>query len=56
MLITWDELKRRANFRQHRLDFADAPAVFAQYTHTYEDTRYHYNERRYSSTGLLGEL
>jgi uncharacterized DUF497 family protein len=56
MLITWDESKRKANYRRHGLDFADAAAVFGQYTYTREGTRYHCNERRYSTTGLLGEL
>lgn len=51
-LYTWDEAKRISNLRKHGLDFADAPAVFGGNTHTLEDRRYHYNERRYMTLGV----
>jgi uncharacterized DUF497 family protein len=50
---TWDEAKRQYNLRQHGLDFADAHAVFDWHAFTYEDTRYHYSERRYITLGYF---
>ena len=29
MLFEWDEDKNRANIQRHKIDFADAPAVFS---------------------------
>jgi uncharacterized DUF497 family protein len=52
----WSEAKRRANPRRHGLDFADAPAVFAGVTYTFEDTRFDYAERRQVTLGLLRGL
>jgi len=36
MLFEWDERKRRANLKIHKLDFRDAPEVFDGPTVTYE--------------------
>ncbi|HEY7322439.1 MAG TPA: BrnT family toxin [Candidatus Binatia bacterium] len=53
MRFEWDERKRRANLRTHKLDFRDAPEVFEGPTVTYEDDRFHYSERRFVTLGLL---
>ena len=53
MRYTWSESKRRRNRRDHGLDFADTPAVFAGVTYTFEDDRLEYPERRYVTLGLL---
>jgi uncharacterized DUF497 family protein len=50
---TWDEAKRKSNLRKHGLDFADAYAVFDSHPFTYEDTRFHYDERRYITLGYF---
>jgi uncharacterized DUF497 family protein len=36
MLFEWDERKRSANLKIHKLDFRDAPEVFDGSTVTYE--------------------
>ena len=53
MRYRWSESKRRRNLRDHGLDFADTPAVFAGVTYTFEDDRLEYRERRYVTLGLL---
>lgn len=52
-IYTWDEAKRQSNLRKHGLDFADAPAVFDWWPVTYEDTRFHYSERRFNTIGIF---
>jgi uncharacterized DUF497 family protein len=49
---TWDEVKRRGNLKKHRLDFADAEAVFEGATFTFEDDRFDYREQRYITLGM----
>ena len=51
--FSWSERKRWLNLGQRGLDFADAPAVFAGLTFTYEDDRFHYREQRFVTLGLL---
>ena len=53
MRFTWDEAKRRANLRDHGLDFVDAASVFEGLTFTYEDDRFSYGEQRFVTLGLL---
>ena len=53
MKFEWDEVKRQANLRKRRLDFADAETVFAGATFTFEDDRFEYGEDRYITLGLL---
>ena len=53
MRYSWDEAKRRRNLKQHGLDFADAPLVFAGLTYTFEDDRFAYHEERLVTLGLL---
>jgi uncharacterized DUF497 family protein len=51
--FSWDEVKRQVNLRKHGLDFADASAVFAGTTFTYENDRFDYREQRFITLGLL---
>ena len=53
MATTWDESKRRANLRRHRLDFAGAEAVFDFPVVAAEDTRSGYGEQRMNLLGWL---
>ena len=53
MRYSWSESKRRRNLRDHGLDLADSPVVFAGVTYTFEDDRLEYPERRYVTLGLL---
>lgn len=53
MKFAWDESKRRANLRKHGLDFADAEAVLAGITYTFEDRRFDYGEQRFVTLGML---
>jgi uncharacterized DUF497 family protein len=55
MNITWDEKKRHANLKAHGLDFRSVRTVLNNATHTHEDTRFPYPERRYVLTGLLND-
>lgn len=41
------------NLARHGLDFADAAAVFAGLTFTYEDDRFRYREQRFVTLGFL---
>ncbi len=53
MRFIWDESKRSANIRKHRLDFAAGRKVFSGPTFTFEDTRFNYDEQRFITIGLL---
>ena len=53
MRFTWNEAKRKQNLKDHGLDFADAEQVFDGPTFTFEDGRFHYDEQRFVSLGLL---
>lgn len=53
MRFEWDEDKRQANLRRHRIDFLDAEMVFGGPTVTFEDTRHDYGERRFVTFGTL---
>ena len=53
MHFEWDEQKNQINIRKHGLDFADAPAVFAGVTFTFEDDRFDYEEQRFITLGML---
>lgn len=41
------------NLKDHGLDFVDAKQVFDGPTYTYEDDRFHYEEQRFVTLGLL---
>ncbi len=53
MQFTWDEAKRASNLKKHRLDFADAEAVFNGLTLMFDDDRFHYEEQRFITIGML---
>lgn len=53
-IFEWDERKRRANLRKHKLDFADCAIVFWGPVLTVIDDRYDYGETRFQTLGLLG--
>jgi uncharacterized DUF497 family protein len=53
MHFEWDEQKNRINIRKHGLNFADALAVFAGATFTFEDDRFDYEEQRFIMLGML---
>ena len=53
MTFNWDEKKRRANLRQHGLDFADVEIVFENELVTDVDDRFDYGETRYYTLGIL---
>jgi uncharacterized DUF497 family protein len=54
MKFTWHEPKRISNLKKHGLDFADAEQVFSGPTMTQPDHRFHYEEARFSTLGMLG--
>jgi uncharacterized DUF497 family protein len=56
MEFEWDEVKRRANYIKHGLDFRDTEKVFQGITLTAEDNRQDYGETRFISLGLLDDL
>jgi uncharacterized protein len=56
MEFEWDEVKRRANYAKHGLDFRDAAKVFQGITLTAEDDRQDYGEKRLISLGLLEDV
>lgn len=57
MRFEWDESKRLANLRKHRIDFADVYRVFDFDRYLFEDDRFDYKETRWVSFGLLfGEV
>ncbi len=53
MRFTWREPKRKANLKDHSLDFVDAAQVFDGPTYTFEDDRIAYGEQRLVTLGLL---
>jgi uncharacterized DUF497 family protein len=56
MRFLWDPPKRKQNLKDHGLDFMDAARVFQGPTYTFEDDRFHYEERRFVTLGLLNGL
>jgi uncharacterized protein len=53
MRYTWREEKRKANRKDHELDFVNAEKVFEGLTFTYEDDRLAYYKQRLITLGLL---
>lgn len=51
-VITYDEVKRQANIKNHGFDFMGSEAVFAGFTITREDARDAYGELRLQTLGL----
>lgn len=56
MRFTWGEAKRRANVRNHGLDFVDAEFVFRGPVYSFEDARDDYGEQRFIGLGFLQEI
>jgi len=57
MKLTWDEVKRRANFTKHGFDFAAAIIVFdGLFTLTFEDNRFDYSQQRFITIGMLEDV
>lgn len=56
MNFKWDENKRQTNVRKHKIDFADAQKIFQGHTVTLLDDRVDYEEERYISFGMIGEI
>jgi uncharacterized protein len=54
MRLTRDEAKRKKTFVERKLDFAEAAEVFEGITHTFQDARRIYLERRFVTVGFLG--
>ena len=55
MEISFDPVKRAWTLAERGLDFADAGTVFAGKVFAFEDVRFAYPERRYSTIGMLEE-
>jgi len=53
---TWDERKRRANLKDHGIDFADLEGFFDSDLLTREDKRYAYGKERYQTIGVLNDV
>jgi uncharacterized DUF497 family protein len=54
MRYTNDPKKRAANLKKHGYDFEDAPQVIESgRTVTFEDRRFHYDEQRFITLGVL---
>jgi uncharacterized protein len=53
IMPTWDESKRRANLRRHKLDFVGIEVIGDGFTVTREDVRERYGERRFVTFGVL---
>ncbi|OQW71316.1 MAG: hypothetical protein BVN33_15295 [Proteobacteria bacterium ST_bin13] len=55
MEISFDPLKRALTLADRGLDFADAGKVFDGPVFEFEDVRFAYPERRFSTIGLLDD-
>lgn len=55
MEISFDPAKRDETLRERGLDFADAGKVFEGPVFEFEDVRFAYPERRFSTIGSLDE-
>ena len=56
-MLTWDEVKRKLNIKNHGLDFVGCDAIWDHFTVTREDRRQDYGEARQVCFGLLaGEV
>lgn len=53
MEFEWDENKRQSNIIKHKIDFAEAVAIFDGFVHTHQDLLADYGEKRYVTIGLL---
>jgi uncharacterized protein len=51
-MITWDETKRAANVRKHKIDLAELESAFDYQMVTVEDASESYGELRLQSLGM----
>jgi uncharacterized DUF497 family protein len=51
--LSFDPAKREKTLKERRLDFAEAPEVFAGLVYTFEDDRFDYGETRWITYGRL---
>ena len=51
-MVTYDEVKREANIKNHGFDFVGSEAVFTGFTITRKDERDDYGELRLQTLGL----
>jgi hypothetical protein len=51
-MVTYDEVKREANIKNHGFDFVGSEAVFTGFTITRKDERDTYGELRLQTLGL----
>jgi uncharacterized DUF497 family protein len=56
VIITYDPEKRAATLANRRLDFEDAPEIFAVRHLQIEDDRQDYGETRWITVGFLGRI
>jgi uncharacterized DUF497 family protein len=57
MEYQWDEAKRQANLKKHRIDFIDIVHFDWESAKVFEDDRESYGEQRFNACGfLLGRL
>ena len=55
-MISFDELKRKANITKHGFDFVGSDSVFQGFTITREDRSDAYNELRLQTLGLFNGI
>ena len=53
MEFDWDEAKRKANLRNHGIDFVGIEQIFDGETVTILDDRFDYGEQRFVTFGML---
>jgi uncharacterized protein len=53
VIFEWDESKRCANLRKHRLDFRDCAEVFRGHIVNFLDQRFEYGEHRFRAYGCF---
>ena len=56
MEFDWDEAKRKANLRNHGIDFVGIEQIFDGETVTILDDRFDYGEQRFVTFGMLEGL
>jgi uncharacterized DUF497 family protein len=52
-MLTWDDVKRKLNIKNHGLDFAGCDVIWDHFTVTREDVREDYGEARLVCFGIL---
>ena len=55
MKLEWDENKRLANLRKHKIDFIGSEDIFDGYSVSFEDDSVDYDEQRFVTFGQFQE-